>query len=128
MKRKLEMDDEAAMRKKKIESLEGDIDELKKRLEEEIKKQKLSSDRLMEELVIPKCNVEKRHGKACSRFGRGTKAVKTSAVSSGSREGCIEARSCGSERVNRAASEADFRYGEQSGRWQHQTLEPSAVD
>lgn len=46
-KRKLELEDEAAMRRKKIETLEGDIDELKKRLDEEIKKQKLSADRLM---------------------------------------------------------------------------------
>ncbi len=51
MRKKLELEDELAMKKKKIETLEGDVDELKKRLEEEIKKQKLSADKLMEELV-----------------------------------------------------------------------------
>ncbi len=62
-RRKLELDDEVTMRKKKIETLESDIDELKKRLEEEVKKQKLSADRLMEELVSPTSNTEKRNGK-----------------------------------------------------------------
>jgi hypothetical protein len=90
MKRKLEMDDEAAMRKKKIETLEGDVDELKKRLEEEIKKQKLSADRLMEELVAPSSNIEKRHGKASGRSRVGTKAVALTAISSRSRESYAE--------------------------------------
>ena len=47
MRKKLELEDELAMKKKKIETLEGDVDQLKKRLEEEVKKQKLSADKLM---------------------------------------------------------------------------------
>lgn len=51
MKKKLELDDELAMKKRKIETLDRDIEELKKKLEEEIKKQKTSADKVMEELV-----------------------------------------------------------------------------
>jgi predicted RNase H-like nuclease (RuvC/YqgF family) len=40
------------MKKKKIENLERDIDDLRKKLEEEIMKQKMSSDKLSEELVL----------------------------------------------------------------------------
>jgi chromosome segregation ATPase len=53
MKKKLELDDELAMKRKKLETLERDIEDLKRRLEEEVKKQKLSADKLVEELVTP---------------------------------------------------------------------------
>ena len=39
------------MKKKRIENLERDIEELKKKLDEEVTKQKMSSDKLSEELV-----------------------------------------------------------------------------
>ena len=51
-KKKIEIEEQLNVKKGKIADLERLITELRKQLEDEIKKQKLSSEALLEELVV----------------------------------------------------------------------------
>lgn len=100
------------MRKKKIETLESDIEELKKRLDEEIKKQKLSADRLMEELVSSIRDIEKRNGKEGSRPRVGAETTASAAGGSIGRQGISQARGRRAQLRNRSSEKAAERPAE----------------
>ena len=49
-RKKIELEDEIVMKNKRIDGLEKDLQEARKRLEDEIARQKMSADKVVEEL------------------------------------------------------------------------------